>query len=118
MSTEVIEENIPGKFEIEMQTMETEKQNLLSETINENTPVEGIKPVSIFRLAALTISFLGVQFGCERFINYYFSIDHHKYIKGALQVAFTSPLFLELGVPKGLVSFVWLAGPISGIIKI
>jgi len=52
----------------------------------------------IFRMVALTLCFLGVQFGW------------------AVQVAFTVPLFLELGVPKFWVSYVWLAGPISGLL--
>jgi len=59
---------------------------------------EDLPPLSVFRLICLTICFLGVQFGW------------------AIQIAYTSPLFLELGVPKSLVSFVWLAGPISGLL--
>lgn len=54
--------------------------------------------LSLFQLFALTICFLGVQFGW------------------AIQIAFTSPIFLELGVPKFGVSLVWLAGPISGLL--
>jgi len=51
-----------------------------------------------WKLAALTISFLGVQFGW------------------AIQIAFTTPIFLELGLSSFWVSFVWLAGPISGLV--
>jgi len=51
-----------------------------------------------WRLIALTICFLGVQFGW------------------AVQIAYSSPIFLELGVPKFAVSLVWLAGPISGLL--
>ncbi|EGC35355.1 hypothetical protein DICPUDRAFT_97918 [Dictyostelium purpureum] len=56
------------------------------------------KQLPLFRLICLTISFLGVQFGW------------------ALQIAFSTPLFLELGVSQNVVSYIWLAGPISGLI--
>jgi len=54
--------------------------------------------LSILQIMALTISFLGVQFGW------------------AIQAAFTTPIFLELGLSSFYVSFVWLAGPISGLL--
>jgi len=56
------------------------------------------KKLPVIQLLALTISLLGVQCGW------------------AIQIAFTSPIFLELGVPTNLVNFVWLAGPISGLL--
>jgi solute carrier family 45 protein 1/2/4 len=83
---------------------EIETNPLLSEQGSsvESPFVETVKPgtpkLSYFRLFALTICFLGVQFGW------------------AIQIAFASPLFLELGLPKIWVSFVWLAGPISGLL--
>lgn len=69
--------------------------------VEDNQPLLGhreMEPLPIWKLITLTICFLGVQFGW------------------ACQIAFTSPLFLELGVPKLWVSFVWLAGPISGLL--
>jgi solute carrier family 45 protein 1/2/4 len=36
--------------------------------------------------------------------------------KGALQIAFTTPIFEELGVNPDKIAFVWLAGPISGFL--
>ncbi|KYQ91309.1 suc1-sucrose proton symporter [Tieghemostelium lacteum] len=56
------------------------------------------KEISIFKLIVLSLSFLGVQFGW------------------ALQIAYSTPLFLELGVSKFWVSFIWIAGPVSGLI--
>ncbi|KAF2072848.1 hypothetical protein CYY_005825 [Polysphondylium violaceum] len=56
------------------------------------------KKLSLFQLICLSISFLGIQFGW------------------ALQIAFSTPLFLELGVSQFWVSFIWLAGPISGLL--
>lgn len=76
-----------------MHGFETPKRSLY-------TPV-GAEPatkLSYLKLACLTIGFLGVQFGW------------------AIQIAFTTPIFLELGVPHIWVSFIWLAGPISGLI--
>ncbi|KAN0036660.1 hypothetical protein ACTFIV_001967 [Dictyostelium citrinum] len=82
-------------------------------TSNENTPIIGgvlkidneillnsghKKILPLFNLICLTICFLGVQFGW------------------ALQIAFSTPLFLELGVDQKWVSYIWLAGPISGLI--
>ncbi|KAN0004188.1 hypothetical protein ACTFIZ_010338 [Dictyostelium cf. discoideum] len=82
-------------------------------TSNENTPIIGgvlkidneillnsghKKTLPLFNLICLTICFLGVQFGW------------------ALQIAFSTPLFLELGVEQKWVSYIWLAGPISGLI--
>ncbi|KAK5577990.1 hypothetical protein RB653_002938 [Dictyostelium firmibasis] len=82
-------------------------------TSNENTPIIGgvlkidneillnsghKKVLPLFNLICLTICFLGVQFGW------------------ALQIAFSTPLFLELGVEQKWVSYIWLAGPISGLI--
>ncbi|KAN0035775.1 hypothetical protein ACTA71_005066 [Dictyostelium dimigraforme] len=82
-------------------------------TSNENTPIIGgvlkidneillnsghKKTLPLFNLICLTICFLGVQFGW------------------ALQIAFSTPLFLELGVGQKWVSYIWLAGPISGLI--
>jgi solute carrier family 45 protein 1/2/4 len=58
-------------------------------------PMPRLSPFQFFRLS---VSFLGVQFGW------------------GLQIAFTSPLFLTLGVSHTLVSLIWLAGPISGFI--
>lgn len=59
----------------------------------------GQKPeLSTLKLIFLTISFLGVQFGW------------------AIQMAFTTPIFLELGVSHFAISFIWLAGPISGLV--
>jgi solute carrier family 45 protein 1/2/4 len=43
-------------------------------------------------------------------------ISTNFFVKGAIQIAYTSPLFIELGVPTTLVSLVWLAGPISGLL--
>jgi len=56
------------------------------------------KKLSLFQLICLSLSFLGIQFGW------------------ALQIAFSTPLFLELGVSQFWVSFIWLAGPISGLL--
>jgi len=54
--------------------------------------------LSFCNLITLTVCFLGVQFGW------------------AIQIAYTTPIFLELGVPHSLVSLIWIAGPISGLI--
>eukprot|EP00026_Physarum_polycephalum_P006135 Phypoly_transcript_06176.p1 GENE.Phypoly_transcript_06176~~Phypoly_transcript_06176.p1 ORF type:complete len:534 (+),score=38.24 Phypoly_transcript_06176:118-1719(+) len=54
--------------------------------------------LSPFKFFCLSLAFLGVQFGW------------------ALQIAFTSPIFLTLGVKKTEISLIWLAGPISGFI--
>lgn len=54
--------------------------------------------LSHFKFICLSIAFLGVQFGW------------------ALQIAFTTPIFLTLGVHKTQISLIWLAGPISGFI--
>lgn len=54
--------------------------------------------MSPLKFAFLTISFLGIQFGW------------------AIQLAFTTPIFLALGVPQTGISLVWLAGPISGLL--
>ena len=35
---------------------------------------------------------------------------------GAVQIAFTTPLFLALGIPDWAVNFVWIAGPVSGLV--
>ncbi|EGG23382.1 sucrose proton symporter [Cavenderia fasciculata] len=67
-------------------------------TIDDIIEVDKRDTLSAFKLFALTVSFLGVQFGW------------------ALQIAFSTPLFLELGVPSFWVSFIWMAGPISGLI--
>ncbi len=64
--------------------------------------------ISIWKLIALTVSMLGVQFACIYFIS--------PLRIGALQIAFASPIFLELGVDKKYVSLIWLAGPISGLL--
>ncbi|EFA84745.1 Suc1-sucrose proton symporter [Heterostelium album PN500] len=66
-------------------------QNIIPQ---EDTPSD----IPLYKLIALTLSFLGVQFGW------------------ALQIAFSTPLFLELGVPSFAVSFIWMAGPISGLL--
>ncbi|GAM21133.1 hypothetical protein SAMD00019534_043080 [Acytostelium subglobosum LB1] len=52
----------------------------------------------LYKLIALSISFLGVQFGW------------------ALQMAYSTPMFLQLGVSRFWVSFIWIAGPVSGLI--
>jgi len=71
---------------------------VLSRDLEDETGIPERTKLSIFRLIALTLCFLGVQFGW------------------AVQIAYTSPLFLELGLPKYAVSFVWLAGPVSGLL--
>jgi len=76
-----------------MHGFETPKRSLY-------TPVdaEPARKLSYFKLALITVCFLGVQFGW------------------AIQIAFTSPIFMELGVPQFWLSFIWLAGPISGLL--
>lgn len=62
------------------------------------TQFEKKKKVSIIRLALSTICFSGIQFGW------------------ALQISQLTPFILELGLPKILVSIVWLCGPIAGLL--
>ena len=45
---------------------------------------------------------------------YVFIFSYLIAVIGALQIAFSTPIFLELGVPKTFSAYAWLAGPISG----
>jgi solute carrier family 45 protein 1/2/4 len=54
--------------------------------------------ISIFRLILATICFAGIQFGW------------------ALQISLLTPFTLELGLPKPLVTIVWLCGPVAGLV--
>lgn len=73
---------------------------------------------SVWYLIGLTLIFGGVQFGCEsgalrRIAS---PADLTIISAGALQIAFTTPIFEELGVNPDSIAFVWLAGPISGLL--
>lgn len=54
--------------------------------------------ISFIRLALVTLCFAGVQFGW------------------ALQISLLTPFLLELGIPKALITIVWLCGPVAGLI--
>jgi solute carrier family 45 protein 1/2/4 len=62
------------------------------------TEFEKKKNVSFLRLAFATICFSGIQFGW------------------ALQISQLTPFILELGLPKVLVTIVWLCGPVAGLV--
>jgi hypothetical protein len=56
------------------------------------------KMMHLGELIALTLCFLGIQFAWT------------------IEMAYGSPFLLELGLSKSLMSLVWMAGPISGLI--
>jgi hypothetical protein len=57
-----------------------------------------IKAMQRSEMVALTMCFLGIQFAWT------------------IEMAYGSPFLLELGLSKSLMSLVWIAGPISGLI--
>jgi hypothetical protein len=65
-------------------------------TSRRGTPIT--PTMNLFRLAALTVGFLGIQFSWT------------------IEMAYGSPFLLELGLSRSLMSLVWIAGPISGLI--
>ena len=60
------------------------------------TPIT--KPMNLLSLTALSVCFLGIQFAWT------------------IEMAYGSPFLLELGLSRSLMSLVWMAGPISGLI--
>lgn len=77
-------------------------------------PTEYKPLLPIWKLFILTVSFFGIQIGCEFLYHPHFLI---LTTAGALQIAFASPILQELGVPESYINLAWLAGPISGIIS-
>lgn len=66
---------------------------------SDSSPLIDDRPtLPLWRLAFVSICFCGVQFGW------------------ALQTALLTPFFLVIGLPKSLVTLVWLCGPVAGLI--